>query len=543
MTLLSALEPSPKQACQLASILIGFIEKVVQSTSIVIKLLLPSACLEAANTHTAHSHCTLMDVLKSLESESNSLDVGPDERAAALRAVLQYAEEFLDSIAEAPAYVDRPLPDESILLGQVSENGIGLEQALQTLKADVDSRGINTTSGRFVGYIPGGGLFHSALADFLAAVTNRYSGVAFASPGAVRVEDQCLRWMAEMVDYPETFGGYLSAGGSMANFTAIVTARDAHEIEGEMIARSVVYMTEHAHHCLDKALHLAGLGKCPVRRIPVDEHFRMDSDALQKKVEEDVSHGLDPFLVVATAGTTNTGSVDPLKVIGEIAHKHGAWYHVDGAYGAFFALCDEATTILDGIQASDSIVMDPHKTLFLPYGTGALLVRDKKYLLAAHSMGADYMQDAINVPATSPATVSPELTKHFRGLRLWLPLQALGVAPFRAGLSEKLHLARYFHSRLSKISGWELGPEPDLSVVVYRFVPTTGNIDAFNERLVKAIHADGRIFVSSTRINGAYMLRLAAVCFRTHKADIDTIIKVLQELAASIELQDANRTI
>ena len=476
-----------------------------------------------------------MDILSSLEEQSDSLDTDAPLRAELMRVVLEYADSFLESIPDAPAYANRPLSDESLLLDAVPEQGIGLERALQVLKDDVDSRGINTTSGRFVGYIPGGGLFHSAIADFLAAVTNRYAGVAFASPGAVRVEDQCLRFMAEMIGYPDTYGGYLSAGGSMANFTAVVTARDAHNIEGARIAESVVYMTEHAHHCLDKALHLAGLRSCLVRRIPVDAHFRMDADVLEAIVEDDVSRGLNPFLVVATAGTTNTGSIDPLERISGIANRHDAWYHIDGAYGALFALCEEGADLLRGMNLSDSIVMDPHKTLFLPYGTGALLVRDKQFLLASHSAGADYMQDAINVPATSPATVSPELTKHFRGLRLWLPLQVLGLAPFRAGLREKLHLARYFHDRLRDMPGWEVGPEPDLSVVIYRFRPSEGDTDEFNKNLVAAVHTDGRIFVSSTRINGSYMLRLAAVCFRTHKSDIDTIIEVLQELAHSLD--------
>mgnify|MGYP000182511840 FL=1 len=186
------------------------------------------------------------------------------------------------------------------------------------------------------------------------------------------------------------------------------------------------------------------------------------------------------------------------------------------------------------MELSDSIVMDPHKTLFLPYGTGALLVKNQDRLLKSHQAGADYMQDVLNVEATSPATLSPELTKHFRGLRLWLPLQILGVGPFRAALQEKMLLARYFHEQLSGFNGFEVGPEPDLSVVTYRFIPDSGDADTFNERLVQAIHNDGRIFVSSTRLNGVYMLRMAALCFRTHKKDIDTALTVLKELSSAL---------
>ncbi len=170
----------------------------------------------------------------------------------------------------------------------------------------------------------------------------------------------------------------------------------------------------------------------------------MDVDALESQLRADVENGLTPFLIVATAGTTNTGSVDPLNPIGKLATRFSAWYHIDAAYGGLFALCEETNDLFEGMELSDSIVLDPHKTLFLPYGTGALLVRDREHLLTSHAAGADYMQDAIHIRATSAATVSPELTKHFRGLRMWLPLQVLGIAPFRAGLAEKLHLARYF---------------------------------------------------------------------------------------------------
>jgi glutamate/tyrosine decarboxylase-like PLP-dependent enzyme len=180
--------------------------------------------------------------------------------------------------------------------------------------------------------------------------------------------------------------------------------------------------------------------------------------------------------------------------------------------------------------------MDPHKTLFLPYGTGALLVRDGEKLRASHAVGADYMQDTLDADVdVSPANLSPELTKHFRGLRLWLPLQVVGVAPFRAALSEKIHLARHFHARMSDAPGFEVGSFPDLSVVTYRYVPKHGDADAFNRALLRAIHDDGRVFVTSTQLDGRFTLRMAAVCFRTHLADIETAIDVLCETARRLE--------
>jgi len=474
--------------------------------------------------------------LTALEKESRKLDPGPQERSVLMEAVFRHAQDYLETIPEAPAYSARADGRAGVLDAPISEAGIGLERALSIIANHVDSVGINTTSGRFLGYVPGGALFYSALGDFLAAVSNRYAGVYFASPGATRIENQLVAWMGDVVGYPNTCNGYLSAGGSQANLTALVTARDQHGIEGAMTERSVVYLTEHAHHCVEKALDLIGLRKGVRRFVPVDNRYRMIPERLDEQIGSDKRAGLHPWVVVASAGTTNTGSVDPLKAIADVASAHGLWYHIDGAYGGFFTLCPEGRNVLTGMESSDSLVIDPHKTLFLPYGTGALLVRDGDKLLASHRMNADYMQDiVVSREDISPADLSPELTKHFRGLRLWLPLQVLGVAPFRAALSEKILLARRFHEKLSTKKGFEVGPYPELSIVTYRYVPTTGDADAFNRRLLRRVYEDGRIFLSSTQLDGRFALRMAAVSFRTHKADVDEAVDILCDTVRRVE--------
>jgi glutamate/tyrosine decarboxylase-like PLP-dependent enzyme len=256
----------------------------------------------------------------------------------------------------------------------------------------------------------------------------------------------------------------------------------------------------------------------------------MVADGLAASIAADEKAGLRPWLVVASAGTTNTGSVDPLEDIGNIAAEHGLWLHVDGAYGALFALCPEGKAVLRGMHLSDSIVLDPHKALFLPYGTGAVLVKDRQKLYAAFNATADYIQNVTDDgDDLSPADLSPELTKHFRGLRLWLPLKLLGLAPFRAALSEKIHLARYFYEKIRKTDGIEVGPYPDLSIVTYRWVPGRGDADEFNNRLMQAVRKDGRIFISFTRVGGNLVLRAAILCFRTHLEDIDEALSVLRK--------------
>jgi len=479
---------------------------------------------------TSHDTDRLVDELARLERLSRSLDAAPGERETRTRAVQAYAASYLDAQDSAPAYTRSPDLSAGLLETPISESGAGLDVALDMLDRFVDREGLNTTSGRFTGYIPGGGVYESALGDYLAAVTNRYAGVFFASPGAVRMENQLVRWMAGIVGFPDTAGGYLSAGGSLANLTAVVTARDVHGIEAEAVPRAVVYLSDHAHHCVDKALRVAGLGRAVLRRVPVDEAWRMDASALEKAIEDDLATGLTPWLIVASAGTTNTGSVDPLDAIADVAERHGLWFHVDAAYGGFFVLTETGKERLRGIERAHSVVMDPHKTLFLPYGTGALIVRDGALIRKSHLSDASYMQDArASDGEWSPAHMSPELTKHFRGLRMWLPLQVHGVAPFRHALDEKLLLARWAWQELGRSERFEIGPEPDLSVVTFRMKGS----DEANRRLLEAVHADGRVFFSSTVIDGRFTLRLAIVSFRSHLEDIQLTLRILEELAAT----------
>jgi aromatic-L-amino-acid decarboxylase len=469
-----------------------------------------------------------------LEQTARQLEPDAAQRDHVITQVIAYANRFLDGLASAPAYRP-PTPDRTIAEMPIREEATDVEAVLALLRENVDNPGLNPASGRNLGYVPGGGIFHAALGDFLAAITNRYAGMALGSPGAVQLENRLLRWMADEIGYPGTAAGNLTSGGSLANLTAIVTARDAHAISGETIARAVIYTTEHVHHCIDKALHIAGLRDGIRRAVPVDASYRMDAAALDAAIRADRAAGLRPWLIIASAGTTNSGAVDPLAAISQIAADHGLWFHVDGAYGALFALCPEGRAVLRGMDRADSVVMDPHKTLFLPYGTGAVLVRDRQRLFAAFSAHADYLEPITEgEDELSPADLSPELTKHFRGLRLWLPLALVGVGPFRAALSEKILLARDFHARMSHMEGFEVGPFPDLSIVTYRYVPPRGDADAFNQRLMQAIQHEGHTFISSTRLDGKLVLRAAIVCFRTHRDAIDVALDTLQRHARQL---------
>jgi glutamate/tyrosine decarboxylase-like PLP-dependent enzyme len=265
----------------------------------------------------------------------------------------------------------------------------------------------------------------------------------------------------------------------------------------------------------------------------MDKRYRMEVEALEQMIKEDQQQGLTPWLVVASAGTTDTGSVDPIKEIATVTERNGMWFHLDAAYGGFFLLCEEGRDRMGGVELADSIVMDPHKGLGLPYGTGAVLIRNGQQLSRSNAYYADYMQDAkhpVHDEETvfSPADYSLELTRPFRGPGMWFPLKLFGLKPFRAALSEKIWLARYFHQALDKLEGFETGPYPDLSIVTFRYRPDSGDANALNRQLLQKVHADGKVFITSTMIDGKFTLRLAVLNFRTHRETIDYLLELLQ---------------
>ena len=477
----------------------------------------------------------ILDRLRQLEKDARPLDPGPAHRRRLRDAVVASSERFLRGIDTLKGYEDTEDKGIGILQYPIADHGLPLEDLIESLEHDVIRPGSNPASGHHLAYIPGSGIYHSALADFLSAVSNKYTGLFFTGPGPVRMENLLIRWVADLVGYPATAGGNIASGGSIATLTAIATARDAHGLKGADYASVVVYLTSQAHKCIENALHIAGLGEVQVRHIPLDDRFRMRPDALSQAIADDRAQGLKPWLIVATAGTTNTGAVDPLDAIADVAERERCWFHVDAAYGGFFLLTEHGRSAMKGIERSDSAVLDPHKSLFLPWGCGIVVVRDVQPLLATHINSGHYLQDAMLEPGEiSPADVSPELSRPFRALRMWLPLLLLGTKPFQAALEEKLLLARYFHQQIQAL-GFEAEPPPDLSIVTYRWPGASlEEANRINQAIIEGVRHDGRVFLSSTLLDGRVTLRLAALNVRTPRRTIDLTVQVLREQVAAL---------
>jgi aromatic-L-amino-acid decarboxylase len=451
------------------------------------------------------------------------------------RSAVEAAVNHIINLPEAPrSNLENSLKIIRSLREPSPEKGMSFESLLDFLMNEVIPVSINTPHPAYLGYIPGGGLYPSAVADFLGAATNRFTGAWFAAPAAVRLETNVLEWFAEWMGYPQSARGILTSGGSLANLSAVVTAR--RHLLGEDISRGVVYASDQTHHCVMKAALLAGIPEQNIRLLSVDRNFKAVPEYFEKAIKVDLKKGRKPFFLVGNAGTTNTGAVDPLPQLAEIAKKYGLWFHIDAAYGGFFNLCKEGKKVLKGLEKSDSIVLDPHKGLFVPYGSGSLLVKDGELLRSAHMLTAEYLMDHTTPENEMDASeYSPELSRPYRGLRVWLPLKLFGVKAFRENLAEKLHLTQWMYKRFLEEPGFECMNVPELSVIAFRYRPKKGDVEEFSRKLLAHIVKSKKLFLSSTLLNGKFVIRVCVLSFRTHQAEVEQAFEIIKKAAKMLD--------
>ena len=450
-------------------------------------------------------------------------DPDPTELRYLGRAAVDLVVDFVGRRAIAPA-VDLDDAGELVetLLSPPTERGHPFADLLSLIGRAADVA-VDTAGPGYMAYIPGGGLPAAAIAELVALAVNRYPTVAALAPPLTATEAGVTRWLCDLVGFPPEAAGILTSGGSMATFSAIAAARDARL--GDDPTGAVLYASDQIHHSVAKAARIAGLPPHAVRVLPADRDLCLDPGALTGAIEADRAGGRRPFLVVASAGTTNTGAVDPLDTVADVARDHDLWLHVDAAYGGFFLLTERGRARFEGIARADSVTLDPHKGMFLPYGTGALVVRDGDALRAAHRVGAIYLQDLTPGALPDFADYSPELSRELRGLRVWLPLQLHGVAAFRDALDEKLDLARAVHEALAEVPELELPWDTELSVVAFRH----RDGDEAGRRLLERVNASRRVFLSSTTIDGRFVVRVCILSHRTHRDRVDEAIELIRD--------------
>lgn len=395
---------------------------------------------------------------------------------------------------------------------------------------DAAATGWDKTNGGSYAFIPNGALESGVIAALLAAGAHGFTGAAFEAPALVALEEGVLRWMTGLFGLPGGSGGLLLSGGSLANQTAIVTARARAAARAPGRDGATMYVSDRAHHSVTKAARLAGLDPESIRIVATDARGRLDAAELRRALAEDEVRGQWPFLIVGVAGSTDTGSIDPLAELADVAAGTGAWLHVDAAYGGFFAMTPRGRMRLAGIERADSITVDAHKGLFLPYGVAAILVRDPAALVEAHEGSGAYLRDVPRIEGLPHYFErGPELTRPFRGAAVWFPLHLHGTTAFARELDRMLDLAEMAHDRLAAIPGIEVGPPPATSIVTFRAVAG----DAATERMVAALHASGRFQVSTTSLDGRVTLRFAFLSPQVTEERVAEAIGIIAATAAT----------
>jgi len=459
-------------------------------------------------------------------------DAALADREDVLRDLSQYLATAWESFDRPRTAEPHPAPDLVERLGQpLPDAPSELHEALQDAVRVLDAS-VSPSRPLFVAYVGSSGLHTGVLASALSAAYD--ANLAISAGAADLLDRQALRWLAEFIGFPLA-EGHFTSGGQTSNLTALLTAREAalpgtreNGVDG---ARACVYCSEEAHHSIVRAIEAAGLGSRALRRIPLDEHRRMDPAALAAAITADRAAGFTPVAVVATAGTTLTGAVDPVGAIAEVCSREGIWLHVDGAYGVPAAATASAGHWFAGLDRADSVTVDAHKWLGLPKSCSAVLLRRPGALQAAFGHQERYMLHEGDV--ANPVDTTFEYSRPFRSLRLWLSLRVHGADQFRAWLEGSLALARLLAEQVRADPEFELLHEPMLSTVCFRHVLPGLDEEALNrhnDRLARAMQADGRVFIAPADVDGRTCLRACFVNFRTTPSDVATVLEVAREL-------------
>jgi glutamate/tyrosine decarboxylase-like PLP-dependent enzyme len=368
---------------------------------------------------------------------------------------------------------------------------------------------------------------------------NAFLGSWAVAQGPARVELEVLEWLRSICGLPETAGGLFVSGGSVANLTALAAARYVRL--GDRVGGAVVYCSDQTHSSIERALRLLGFADEQLRRLPSDAQFRLNVSALGRAVSEDRRAGLKPFCVVANAGTTNTGAVDPLPALVAFCREQGLWLHADGAYGAPAVLSEKGRRALEGLGGADSLSLDPHKWLFQPIEIGAVLLRDREDLRRTFRVLPEYLRDVAGVEGeTNFRDYGIQLTRGFRALKLWMSLQVFGEEGFRAAVSRGIELAEFAEGCVRGRDGWEVSAPARLGVVAFRFAPASADPvaqDRLNRTLVEELNRGGLAVISSTELRGRTALRMCTINPRTSEEDIRVTVERLSELAERLSTE------
>jgi glutamate/tyrosine decarboxylase-like PLP-dependent enzyme len=437
---------------------------------------------------------------------------------------------------------DRPTL-EAQLREALPEHGANALEVLDQLQRDVFSNIMHTDHPRFFAFVPSPSNFVSVMADALAAGFNVFAGTWLEASGPAQIELVTIDWLRQACGLPDSAGGLFVSGGSMANMTGLAVAR--HVKLGGRTEGAVVYFSDQTHSSVERGLRVLGFQDHQMRKIGSDDRFCLDISALERKVEADHAAGRVPFCVVANAGTTNTGAIDPLPALADYCRREELWLHVDGAYGAAAVFCERGQALLDGLGHVDSLSLDPHKWLFQPYEIGCVLVREERWLKEAFHILPEYLEDIEGKEGeVNFCDRGIQLTRGFRALKLWMSLQVFGRSAFQEAVNRGFEMAEVAEATVRELPDWEVVTPAQMGIVTFRCIPedlSPEKLNWLNRELVEEMIADGLAMISSTVLRGQTVLRMCTINPRTAEADVRETIKRLDDISERLLLGQQTR--
>jgi len=478
-------------------------------------------------------------------AKKSNLDVSEEEMRRLGSHVLDAVVAHLATLRDQPAQRSLSRADaQRMIATPAPEHGVPFDAIMEFLQTRVFPNHAREPHPHFMGYIPSSPTFPAVLGDWLATGYNFFAGVWSVASGPNEIELVVLDWFRKWLGMPDGTSGLITSGGSTATLTALVAARHAADPTGAVLSRMTLYTSDQAHSSVERAAWIIGVPRTNVRSIATDDGYRMRVDALRDAIAMDRARGLTPFAIVASAGTTNTGAVDPLAEIANVSALESLWMHVDAAYAGFAALTETGASALRGVERADSVTLDPHKWFFVPFECGCLLARDPRRLEEAFSVHPEYLTDVrAREHEVNFADLGPQLTRAAHALKIWTSVSYFGVAEIREAIGRGVQRAEYAEKRLAVTPDFEILSPAQFGVVCFRARPAGldegDELDALNERINARVNATGRFLTSSTRLRGRFSLRL---CTHVHRMTEDDVDEVLDAMAEALDRELARVT-
>jgi aromatic-L-amino-acid/L-tryptophan decarboxylase len=430
------------------------------------------------------------------------------------------------------------------LNGDLPAEGMDPGELIEKVRDDVVGSATMNIGPNYYGYITGGGNHVAILADMISAALNQNNLKWHSSPVSTEMEKMVIKWVSQFIGYPDGAAGAILDGGSTANFNCMAVARK-NMAPPEMSAQGMyafkpmtVYVSEEGHSSFDKAIDMLGIGLNHLRKIPVNDHFQIDLEKLEQQIEMDRKAGLNPICIIGIAGTTNSGAVDNLSALAHLSQKHNLWYHVDAAYGGPAARHPSVARLFDGMEAADSVVINPHKWLYVPFEAACILVKEPEKLRRTFSLIPDYLRSNEDGGGrTDLMEYQLPLTKSFKSLKVWMTLKAFGADRLTETIGKDLANAAHLKDILDRSEHFEVMAPVPLSIVCFRYIHEgldEKETDEVNRKLAHAIEQDGRIFLTATKVKGKTALRTCFINPRTTLKHVERIPEVIRDIASKI---------